>query len=97
MLIIVVYDIHGTKSEDKKRASKISTICSNYGVRVQLSVFECDISYDQYQQMKIQIGKIIVENIDFVFFYRISHSWKRKIERLGNRNIMNIFDDNFII
>ena len=59
------------------------TLCKNYGVRVQDSVFECEINCDLYEKLKIDVENLIELNQDSVIFYRISHDWRRHVERLG--------------
>ena len=41
MLIVVVYDICTKDSDGRKRLNSVKTVCKNYGVSVQDSVFEC--------------------------------------------------------
>ena len=44
MDVLISYDIADTEGEGAKRLRKVAQVCEKYGVRVQLSVFECRLS-----------------------------------------------------
>ncbi len=97
MLILIVYDIFTGDSQGKRRLSKMLTLCKNYGVRVQDSVFECEINCDLYEKLKIDVENLIEIKQDSVIFYRISHDWRRHVERLGIPKSQDLHRDVFII
>lgn len=66
MFIIISYDI----SEDKKR-QKLHKILSNYGIAVQLSVFEFELSNKQFIELKNQIDSITDCNNDNIRIYHL--------------------------
>lgn len=41
MLVLVTYDVNTETAAGRKRLRKIAKECTNYGQRVQFSVFEC--------------------------------------------------------
>lgn len=43
MLMLITYDISLNDKAGKTRLRRIAKYCLDYGVRVQYSVFECDI------------------------------------------------------
>ena len=53
MLILITYDISFEDPQGPVRLRRIAKLCQDYGVRVQFSVFECDISPDQWVKLKI--------------------------------------------
>ena len=83
MLILVTYDVNTTTPTGKKRLSKIAKACSNYGQRVQNSVFECDVDAAQLVQLKAKLLKIIDENADTIRFYNLGQKYTSKIEHYG--------------
>lgn len=97
MLIVVVYDICTKDSDGRKRLNSVKTVCKNYGVSVQDSVFECELSFDLYQKMRIDIIGLIDCNQDSVIFYRISHDWRKHVERLGVKKNKDLYRDSFIL
>lgn len=85
-----MYDINTKKPNGNKRLQKISKICKSCGYRVNKSVFECQISE---QQFKILINNI-KNNIDKDDSLRIYHN--KKIKIFGKDNSVN-FDEDIII
>ncbi len=63
MLVICLYDI-----SCNNRRRKVSQVFEGYGVRSQLSVFECHISATQLRHIQAQVKKIITED-DVVNYY----------------------------
>ena len=47
MMIILTYDVNTESVSGKKRLRKVAQICLNYGIRVQNSVFECNLDASQ--------------------------------------------------
>jgi CRISPR-associated protein Cas2 len=75
MLYIVVYDI-----PNDNRRTKVAKILEGYGNRVQLSVFECDITDSLLKELKKKLKKKVHENEDSVRFYAISHHTRGQID-----------------
>lgn len=72
MYILISYDIQN----DKTRA-KVAKILSDYGMRIQFSVFECDISNKQFEELKAKITDLIDHENDRVRFYQICKSCQK--------------------
>lgn len=66
MYTMVSYDI----VKDKTR-TKVMKFLKDFGDRVQLSVFECDLNDDQYSRMKEGVEKLINKKEDRVRYYRL--------------------------
>ena len=54
MLMLITYDISLEDAEGQARLRRVAKLCLDYGVRVQYSVFECDIAPDQWVVLKRQ-------------------------------------------
>ena len=52
MLMLITYDISLEDAEGQARLRRVAKLCLDYGVRVQYSVFECDIAPDQWVVLK---------------------------------------------
>ncbi|MDZ4711304.1 MAG: CRISPR-associated endonuclease Cas2 [bacterium] len=63
MKYIISYDI----SNDKKR-EKIAKILLNHGVRMQLSYFECELTYKQLVEVSYKISKLINQGCDSIIY-----------------------------
>ncbi len=77
MFTIVAYDI-----ADDRRRVKIATILEDYGVRVQYSVFECDITDKQFGLLQKRLVRYIKEG-DSLRIYRICTVCKERIRFFG--------------
>jgi CRISPR-associated protein Cas2 len=66
MYTMVSYDI----VNDKTR-TRVMKFLKDFGNRVQLSVFECDLDNDQYARMKEGVEKLINKKKDRVRYYRL--------------------------
>lgn len=78
MQYIVSYDI----SSDKKRI-KASKLLENFGVRVQYSVFECELNKKELKELKAKLSEIINQKIDSVLFLRQCENCVNLKEYLG--------------
>lgn len=78
MLIIVAYDI-----TEPKRWKKIANTCLDYGVRVQLSVFECRLEADRFKQFWEKICAIADPEEDKLVAYPISGAQAREVRTFG--------------
>ena len=48
MLMLITYDISFDDPNGQARLRRIAKHCLDYGVRAQYSVFECDVTPDQW-------------------------------------------------
>lgn len=78
MLYLVAYDIR-----DPKRLRRVAKVCADYGVRVEYSVFECDLSEEQFGSLWIDLVKEIDRSEDSILAYRICGSCVDRIKSLG--------------
>ena len=63
---MIAYD---TPSERRRR--KFAKFLKGYGLRVQWSVFECELRGDQKQQLQERLKRLIVAEQDSVRFWRV--------------------------
>ncbi len=78
MLHLVAYDIG-----HPRRLRRVAKICADYGIRMEKSVFECDLTDEQMAQFWTQLCTVVDEEEDRVFDYRIGAIERRNIRRLG--------------
>ena len=97
MMILVTYDISVSDSGGMKRLRRISKTCLDYGVRVQNSVFECDIDPDQWVKLKSKLLKIYDKAQDSLRFYMLGSNWRPKVEHHGTKLAVDAFRDMLII
>jgi len=90
MMILVTYDVSVTTPAGRKRLNDISKTCLDYGMRVQYSVFECEVSPDKWVELKARLLKIYNASEDSLRFYRLGSNWKNKVEHYGAKEPLDI-------
>jgi CRISPR-associated protein Cas2 len=83
MLVLITYDVSTEKADGKRRLVRVAKICSNYGQRVQNSVFECDVDAALYVVIKKQLLNIISQDEDSLRFYNLGNKYQNRIEHFG--------------
>lgn len=78
MLHLIAYDIG-----HPRRLRRVAKVCADYGIRMEKSVFECDLTDEQMAQFWERLRRVVDEEEDRVFDYRIGALERRNIRRLG--------------
>ena len=97
MLILITYDVNLTAEQGAKRLRQISKTCLDYGVRVQYSVFECEITPAQWVALKEALLDIYDPDKDSLRFYHLGSKWKRKVEHYGAKETPDMLRDTLIV
>ncbi|QQK74824.1 CRISPR-associated endonuclease Cas2 [Salicibibacter cibarius] len=92
MLVLITYDVSTSSIGGTKRLRKVSKACQNYGQRVQNSVFECVVDSTQFAALKIELTKIIDEEVDSLRFYQLGNNYRNKVDHIGVKEAMNMED-----
>jgi CRISPR-associated protein Cas2 len=82
MLMLVTYDVNTVTREGRRRLRHIARACQDYGIRVQLSVFECVVEPAQWTKLRARLLDLIDPMLDSVRFYYLG-SGPRRIEHHG--------------
>ncbi len=77
MLHVVAYDV-----VSDRRLYRVAKICEDYGVRIEKSVFECDLEEGEFERFWDRLGKVVAD-VDSVIDYPIAQSFRSKIRTLG--------------
>ena len=83
MYVLVTYDVATSDAGGACRLRRVAKLCTQYGQRVQNSVFECLVDPAQFELLKHELSKIIDEEKDSLLFYNLGKNWKHRVERLG--------------
>jgi len=89
-MMLVSYDVSTKTAGGVRRLRKISEICLDYGLRVQNSVFECNVDPAQWEMLKEQLLSMYDTEEDSLRFYFLGANWKRRIEHHGKGTITDI-------
>ena len=77
-------------SAGKKRLRRVAKQCVNYGVRVQNSVFECELDPAQCRFLKQKLIDEINETTDSLRFYYLGDVKKAKVEHFGSKQTIKV-------
>lgn len=83
MLVLITYDVSTETPAGSKRLRQVARICTNYGQRVQHSVFECILDATQLLIVKNTLLKSIDQSTDSLRFYLLGNNYKNKVEHYG--------------
>ena len=83
MLVIVSYDVSTSTANGRKRLRKIAKACQNWGVRVQNSVFECNVDAAQWVKLKNELEEIFNPEEDSLRYYNLGNKYSTRIEHVG--------------
>ena len=76
MLVLITYDVNTETTAGRTRLRKVAKQCTNYGRRVQNSVFECILDSAQSVALKGILS-------DIIRFYYLGNNYQTKIEHVG--------------
>ena len=83
MMVLVSYDVMVTSPGGQRRLRKVAKACTDYGQRVQYSVFECVIDPAQWVKLKNTLENIIDDKTDSLRYYYLGANYKRRVEHIG--------------
>jgi CRISPR-associated protein Cas2 len=93
MLIVVAYDI-----PNDRRRTKVARALTDYGTRVQYSVFECRVDEDRrLDEMLARVGQLIDKETDRLRVYRLCGPCEDRILVEGNDTIPAWEEEGFLI
>lgn len=95
--MLITYDISLEDPQGPARLRRVAKYCLDYGVRVQYSVFECDIAPDQWVKLKAQLLETYQAETDSLRFYHLGSKWRHKVEHHGAKSSIDMFKDTLII
>lgn len=96
MMKLVTYDI-GIDSNGPYRLRQIAKECLNYGVRVQNSVFECEVTPAQWELLKNKLLSLYDSQYDSLRFYQLGANWRHKVEHFGCKKSIDIYQSIIIV
>ena len=78
MYYLVAYDIC-----EASRLRRVAKTCEAYGVRLEKSVFQCDLRPELFEQLWLELIDLVDEEEDAIIAYRICRSCLREVESMG--------------
>ena len=89
---LVCYDI-----SDPKRLQKIAKVMKDFGVRVLYSVFECWLTFSEFEAMKIEVESLMDPLEDKVRYYRLCESCSKPVIHLGYGKFAGASDEDTLV
>lgn len=96
MLVLITYDVNTQDPVGRARLKKIADICTDYGQRVQNSVFECSLDNAMFCKVRAKILAVMDPGKDSLRIYSLGNNYRSKIEHYGTKNTY-MPDDAFIL
>ena len=78
MLHLIAYDI-----TSDRRLRRVARICEDYGIRVEKSVFECDLDDPVFDEMWRRLSAVACKDEDRIVDYPIGMIDRKRIRELG--------------
>lgn len=83
MLYLISYDVSTETPAGRRRLRRVARACEDYGIRVQNSVFECELSYSEYLLFKDRLAGLIEAKTDSLRIYPLGKHGRDKAVHLG--------------
>lgn len=89
MLVLITYDVNVSSDGGQRRLRRIAKTCLDYGMRVQYSVFECEVSPAQWVTLRAILEEIYDSKLDSLRFYFLGKRGRQKVEHIGAKAIVD--------
>jgi CRISPR-associated protein Cas2 len=90
MLVLVSYDVRTESAAGRRRLRRVAKACLDWGQRVQLSVFECEVDPAQWAALKARLIAEIDPAEDSLRFYYLGAQGKRRVEHVGAKPSLDL-------
>lgn len=97
MFVLITYDVSVVTSDGRKRLRNIAKTCLDYGMRVQNSVFECEVEPAQWVELRNQLTDIFDSEEDSLRFYFLGKKGRQKVEHVGAKAVADTVRDPLIL
>jgi len=97
MLVLVTYDVSVLTKDGRRRLRNIAKTCLDYGIRVQNSVFECEVDPAQFTVLKNELIEIYNPDEDSLRFYFLGKKGRQKVEHIGAKATVDSVRDALIL
>jgi CRISPR-associated protein Cas2 len=92
VLVLVAYDVSTVEAAGRRRLSRVARACRDYGVRVQKSVFECQVGQKEWLQLRDRLLSEFKAGEDSLRFYFLDEAAVRRTEHHGVAKPIDLTD-----
>jgi CRISPR-associated protein Cas2 len=83
MLVLITYDVSTVQKAGQRRLRRVAQACEDYGLRVQKSVFECQVGQTEWASLRDRLLREIKPAEDSLRFYFLDERAVQRIEHHG--------------
>lgn len=83
MLVIVCYDVNTETREGRRRLRRVAKVCEGTGQRVQKSVFECQVTLMQMEELERKLLAEVHLEQDCLRLYRLPNTQGCEVREHG--------------
>ena len=96
-MMLVSYDVCTMDAAGRRRLRRVSKICEDWGVRVQNSVFECNLNWGQWVALRSKLESICDPATDSLRYYNLGNSYREKVVHFGAKPTVDPMSDALIL
>ena len=89
MMVLISYDVSTVDEGGPGRLRRVAKISTDYGQRVQYSVFECVLDPAQWTVLRQKLVDQIDMETDSLRFYFLGASWRNRVEHVGAKECLD--------
>lgn len=97
MLMLVSYDVCTLTAAGRRRLRRIADACEDRGICVQNSVFECNLDWTQWLELKAKLEGICDPELDSLRYYNLGNNYKDKVVHYGAKPTVDPVADTLLI
>lgn len=90
MLVLISYDVEVISPGGARRLRRIARACKDFGQRVQFSVFECEVTPDQWVLLRARLVAEMDAERDSLRFYFLGAAGRRRVEHVGAKPAVDL-------
>lgn len=90
MFILIAYDVSTTDKAGRRRLRRVARACEDYGVRVQKSIFECQVGRTQWATLKFRLLQEMDLRQDSLRIYHLDEDVSNKTEHHGLKKPLDL-------
>ena len=83
MLVLVTYDVSTVEAAGRRRLRRVARACSDYGTRVQKSIFECQLGQKEWVKLRDRLLEEYLVGEDSLRFYFLDETAVQRTEHHG--------------
>ena len=83
MFVLIAYDVSTIDNPGQRRLRRVARACEDYGVRVQKSLFECQVGKTEWAALRNRLLEEIDPKQDSLRFYYLGEETRKESEHHG--------------